>query len=147
MKIKSLIAALCISVLVIGACSAGNDDVHAEEKDIQWRAYDEGIDLAGRQGKKVFLHFYTDWCHFCKVMVEKTFAEQDVISLLNEKFVAIRVNSEEKQALAEKYSVRGVPVNWFLEENGEKIGSRPGYLPPEDFMTLLKFVVQEKYKQ
>ncbi|MDY6903470.1 MAG: DUF255 domain-containing protein [Thermodesulfobacteriota bacterium] len=147
MKTRNMIMILCFIVLLGAACSGGNGSAQAEENHIQWMPYDQGLDVADKQGKKVFLHFYTDWCHYCKVMAQKTFTDQDVISFLNDHFVAIRVNSDEEKSLAQKYSVRGVPVSWFLEEDGEQIGSRPGYLPPEDFMTMLKFVNQEQYNQ
>ncbi|MDY6824643.1 MAG: thioredoxin family protein [Thermodesulfobacteriota bacterium] len=146
MKFKCRLTAICISILLVLALSGSNGGVYAEAQGIQWRSYEQGVHLADKQGKKIFLHFYADWCHYCKMMVEKTFADQDVVSLLNDKFVSIRVNSSKKQQLANEYSVRGVPMSWFLESDGDQIGSRPGYLPPEDFMNLLEFVVQEKYK-
>ena len=146
MKPKYRFFAFCIFYLLTAALWGGGSGVHAEAQDINWQSYEKGVDLADKQGKKIFLHFYADWCHYCKVMVEKTFSDRGVVSLLNDEFVTIRVNSSEKQQLASKYSVRGVPMSWFLEADGDQIGSRPGYLPPEDFMKLLEFVVQEKYK-
>ena len=43
----------------------------------------------------VFLH--TDWCKFCRLMHAKTFANQQVIELLNQKFYFIDFNAEQQE--------------------------------------------------
>lgn len=116
------------------------------KQNISWYSYENGLARAKAENKKIFLHFYTNWCHYCKVMVANTFVNKDVINLLNEKFISIRVNRDEKPSLKTKYPGLGVPSSWFLDSNGDKIGVKPGYLPPEQFIPILQFVASEEYK-
>ena len=100
---------------------------------IKWYPYNEGIALAKSEKKNVFLHFYADWCYYCKMMTNKTFKNSPVITFLNSNFVAIRINSDKNSKLASKYGVRGLPTTWFLNADGTKFGPIPGYIPPEKF--------------
>ena len=97
--------------------------------------------------KKIFLYFYADWCHYCKMMQQATLSNKDVIHTLNSNFICIRVNSEQQAALASQYQVVGVPVSWFLESSGSRIGAQPGLLLPDQMKEVLQFVLSEKYKK
>lgn len=114
---------------------------------IQWYGYEEGVQQGRDESKKVFLNFYADWCRYCKMMDQKTFTDDSVIAYLNEHFVPIRVNSDQRKRIASNYNVRGLPVSWFIAENGENIGNQPGYLPPDQLLMLLKYIHTDSYKQ
>ena len=72
----------------------------AEKKQIQWHPYDTGIKLIKEQNKKGFLHFYTDWCTYCKVMNRETFVDSKIVDYLNDNFISIRVNAEKQKDIA-----------------------------------------------
>lgn len=118
----------------------------ASAETIKWDSYENGVSKAKLQKKKIFLHFYADWCKYCKIMDQKTFVSGPVVDYLNKNFIAIRVNSDKEKKLASQYKVRGVPANWFISEDNEVIGNRPGYITPEDMIVFLKFINTENYK-
>ena len=134
---------LFVPLIVFTAC--GSDSATSSEK-IKWYAYDEGMTAGKQEGKKVFISFYADWCTFCEKMDKETFREKEVVRFVNENFLPIRVNSDKEVEIARKYFVRGLPMTWFLDPNGEKISSIPGYIPPEMFMQVLNFVHSDSYK-
>ena len=107
---------------------------------IKWYSYEEAKVLAKIEKKKVFLHFYANWCVFCRKMGKETFRDATVISNLNDKYIAIRVDFDKEPATAEKYGVKGLPANWFLTAMGQPIVSIPGYIAPEALLSLLKEV-------
>ncbi len=107
---------------------------------IKWHSYEEGKVLARAEKKKVFLHFYADWCVFCAKMNKETFRDVTVISYLKNNFISVRVDIDKERPTTEKYGVRGVPANWFLTETGQPIISIPGYIAPDALMSLLKEV-------
>ena len=132
--------AIAVALLLSGSLYSASADT------IKWDSYESGISKAKEKKKKIFLHFYADWCKYCKIMDQKTFTNQPVINYLNSNFVAIRVNSDKEKKVAQQYRVRGVPANWFISEDNEVIGNRPGYITPEDMIVFLKFINTESYK-
>ncbi len=128
----------------------GNPSLAADgpsDEGIAWLPYAKGLTVAKSQNKKIFIHFYTNRCHYCRVMQAQTFVNQNVIDMLNDNFVSIKVNLEENPGMGATYPVAGVPASWFLESNGDKIGVKPGFLPPAKFIQMLQFILDEKYKE
>ncbi len=114
---------------------------------VKWYSYTDGMAVGKEKKKKVFLSFYADWCGYCKQMDKTTFADKSVVSYMNENFVPIRVNADREINLTSTYNVRGLPATWFLSENGEEIGSQPGYIPPDTMLPLLKYIHSDNYKK
>jgi thioredoxin-related protein len=105
---------------------------------IKWLSYEEGMVVGRIEKKKIFLHFYADWCGYCKKMAAETFQDASVIAILNENFISIRVNSDNDQPTAMKYGVRGLPHTVILMDTGESIGTIAGYIPPEPLLSMLQ---------
>ncbi len=116
------------------------------DEKIRWYDYNEGLELGKNQNRKVFINFYADWCGYCKQMDRETFQDRAVIAYLNEEFVPVRVDTEQNQKAAADYRVRGLPVSWFIAEDGEPIGSQPGYIPPDTLLSLLRYIGTDSYK-
>ena len=123
-------------------CSEGA----AASNKIDWFSYDDGLAAATKEGKKIFLHFQADWCSYCRLMANQTFKDPSVIAYLNTNYISITVNADKEVHIAQKYRVMGLPLNWFLKENGEKIANRPGYISPADLISFLKFIHTNSYK-
>lgn len=119
----------------------------ARAETIQWYSYENGLPKAKKEKKKIFLHFYTDWCKFCDIMNGDTFKSKPVVAYLNKNFIPVKVNSEKQRNIALEYKVRGVPSNWFINDTGEVIGNRPGYITSDDMILFLKFIHTESYKK
>lgn len=133
----ALILALFTALPAHAATSAG----------IAWKSYSEGVALAKETGKKIYVNFHADWCTYCVKMGKETFVDKKVIAFLNDEFVAISVDTEKESDVASKYKVRGLPTHLFLESDGSSIGAQPGFLDAKQFVKLLKFIQDEKYKQ
>jgi thioredoxin-related protein len=142
MKRKS-IGFLLMMIWILPACTKS---IPTGES-VKWQTYAEGTRTAEKEGKKIFLSFYADWCTFCAKMDKETLKNPDIVKFLNENFISVRVNTEKEEEVARKHFVRGLPMTWFLEPNGDKISSLPGYIPPEMFMQILQFINTGSYKQ
>jgi thioredoxin-related protein len=125
---------------------------------INWLKYDQGLEQAKKDGKKILVFFYTDWCGYCKRMNALTFTDEGVKKLLADKFIAVKVNGESRNTvtvdkssitereLTAKYGVRGYPTSWFLEPTGEKISPLVGYIQTVDFTNVLTYLGNDWYK-
>ncbi len=114
--------------------------VQADTTGIKWRPYDEGMMLGKSQNKKVFINFYATWCSFCKMMDTQTFKDTAVIDYLNENFISVKVDVDKERDVAAHYNISPLPDVWFVSEKGEAIGNKPGYIPTEEMLPVLKFI-------
>ena len=119
----------------------------ANKHEIQWQPYDEGIAMIKSQHKKGFIHFYTDWCTYCKLMTKQTFSDEKVIDYLNNNFVSIMVNADKEKEVARKYGVNRFPNTWFISEDSSALSSQPGFIPPDMLLSMLKFLNTDSFKK
>ena len=129
------------SVLLIAFWLCGLASGTASSESIDWHSYESGMARSKFEKKKVFLHFYADWCGYCAEMERKTFKDPAVIAALNRNFIPIRVDSDRDKKTALMYRVKGLPDTWFISESGDVIGHRPGYIPTDQLMGILNVVV------
>ncbi len=127
----------CIRLLALSLilCVAG---IASASDSINWRSYEEGMVLSKIEKKKVFLHFYADWCGFCRKMANTTFKDSSLIDYLNDNFMPIMVNTDREPQTAGNYGVMGLPHTVFLTWRGEPILSVPGYIETDPLMSMLK---------
>jgi hypothetical protein len=69
---------------------------HADNP-VDWHPWgEEAFELARRRDKPVFLSVGYSTCHWCHVMEHESFEDEEVAALLNEHFVSIKVDREER---------------------------------------------------
>lgn len=141
MRSKIWLSLILFSVIIFSAAS-----VLALNPEIKWQSYQSGMKKIADENKKGFIHFYTDWCTYCKLMNQKTFTNDAVIAFLNQNFVPIRVDAEEQRNVAKKYGVSSFPNNGFIAEDQSEIGKRPGFIPPDLLLKMLEFIDSESFK-
>jgi thiol:disulfide interchange protein DsbD len=141
MKFKTaglIILPLLFSVFIFINASASS----TQTTEIEWHSYDDGMARSKFEKKKVFLHFTAEWCYYCGVMEKETFNDTAIISSLNENFISIKVDYDREKKTSDFYRVRGLPDTIFIAENGQIIGRRPGYIPPELLKRILKSILK-----
>jgi uncharacterized protein YyaL (SSP411 family) len=64
---------------------------------VDWYPWgDEAFDAAARDDKPIFLSIGYSTCHWCHVMERESFEDPEVAALLNDGFVPIKVDREER---------------------------------------------------
>ena len=64
---------------------------------VNWRAWnDETFALARREGKPIFLSIGYATCHWCHVMERESFENEEIARYLNERFISVKVDREER---------------------------------------------------
>ncbi len=91
---------------------------------------------AKAEHKYIFIDCYTDWCGWCKVMDKETMVDPKIISFINEKFVAVKMDMEHGEGLtmSMKYHITGFPTFVFFSPEGEYVYNTVGYRKTEEFM-------------
>lgn len=143
---KTIQKYICFILLIILLFCGWLPSGFASSDSINWYTYDEGIVLRKIEKKKIFLHFWAEWCKYCAKMAKVTFKDPKVITYLNKNFISIKIDIEKEHKIASNYNIIGLPVTWFISENGEEISDLPGYVPPEKLIEILKYVHTDSYK-
>jgi len=138
-----IILALFFSVITLTHASASS----SRNKEIEWYSYDDGIARGKFENKKVFLHFTAEWCSYCRVMEKQTFKDPVIISSLNKNFISIKVDYDNEIETSALYRVMGLPDTIFIAEDGQIIGRRPGYIPPDILKLILDSILTERSQQ
>jgi uncharacterized protein YyaL (SSP411 family) len=72
---------------------------HAENP-VDWYSWgDEALEKARRENKPIFLSIGYAACHWCHVMAHESFEDETTATLMNENFVSIKVDREERPDL------------------------------------------------
>jgi hypothetical protein len=95
---------------------------------VDWHAWNpETLRLAREQDKPILLSIGYSACHWCHVMAHESFEDEDTAALMNEHFINIKVDREERPDLDQIYQNAhamltqrsgGWPLTMFLEPDG-----------------------------
>ncbi len=108
--------------------------------EIAWQTWSaEAFERAQRDDKPVLLGISAVWCHWCHVMDETSYSDSDVIGLINERFVAIRVDNDQRPDIDARYNMGGWPTTAFLTPAGEVMAGMT-YIPPDQMRDVLNQV-------
>ncbi len=143
MKIRNMV----LISLIITALSFGLFHTAAFSKGIEWQSYPDGMARGKFEKKKVFLHFYAEWCSACKTMANITFKDPGVIASLNKDFIPIRVDVDRNKQTSDMYRVKALPDTWLIAENTDIIGHQPGYISPENLKKILNLLLDANDRQ
>jgi uncharacterized protein YyaL (SSP411 family) len=99
---------------------------------------DEALRKAADEDKPIFLSIGYAACHWCHVMERESFEDEATAALMNERFVSIKVDREERPDLDGIYmdavqamtGQGGWPLSAFLTPSGEPFYAGT-YFPPE----------------
>ncbi len=84
--------------------------------------------------KLVMIDFKAEWCGPCKMLDRTTWKDENVISTLKDKAVAVKVDVDENSELAAKYSIHSLPTVIFVDGNGNEVSRFIGYRDAEGFL-------------
>ncbi|HOE15967.1 MAG TPA: thioredoxin domain-containing protein [Syntrophorhabdaceae bacterium] len=132
---------------------------HAASQKIDWFPWsEEAFEKAKREGKPVFLSSGAIWCHWCHVMAKESFYDDEVAGILNENFIAIKLDRDERPDIDRRYQRAvaamgfsgGWPLSIFLTDDKKPFYGGT-YFPPVDmygrtgFKTILR-AISELYR-
>ena len=111
-----------------------------KDNPVHWRAWSQdALDEAAAQNKPILLSIGYTACHWCHVMNHESFTDPETAAVMNEHFINIKVDREERPDLDQIYQTAaqalgnngGWPLTAFLTPQGEPyfVGT---YFPKDD---------------
>jgi thioredoxin-related protein len=148
------VVAVIFRVAVTKDKGAGN----GKQASVEWLKFEEGLEKSKAQKQLLVVDFYTNWCHWCKVMDKETYGNPDVIEFSKDKIAYAKINAESSdkvkfqnatysgREMAMMFGVQGYPSTSFMNEKGELITTVSGYIKPDQFINILKFISGKHYE-
>lgn len=112
---------------------------------VNWYAWgDEALEKAKNENKLVLVSIGYSACHWCHVMEHESFEDETVAAYMNEHFVCIKVDREERPDVDQVYmnavqlisGSGGWPLNCFALPDGRPVHGGT-YFPTQQWMELL----------
>ena len=140
-----LLAALALGLAVPGpALPAGPRSEAVTAGAIAWQDWTEAaFERARREKRFVLLDLGAVWCHWCHVMEETTYRDSQVISLVNARYVPVRVDQDARPDLSNRYEDYGWPATIIFDAEGVELVKFSGYIPPPRMASLLQGVIDD----
>jgi hypothetical protein len=99
----------------------------ARHQPVRWHAWGEAaFAQAQAENKPILLDIGAVWCHWCHVMDRESYEDQEIAALINERFIAIKVDRDERPDVDARYQAAvsaisgqgGWPLTAFLTPDG-----------------------------
>jgi uncharacterized protein YyaL (SSP411 family) len=112
----------------------------AMHQPIQWQEWgEEAFATAQRENKPILLDIGAVWCHWCHVMDRESYDNPEIAEIVNQHFVAVKVDRDERPDIDSRYQVAvtsisgqgGWPLTAFLTPDGKPFYGGT-YFPPDD---------------
>jgi uncharacterized protein YyaL (SSP411 family) len=112
----------------------------AMHQPVQWMEWGEAaFERAAREDKPILLDIGAVWCHWCHVMDRESYENAETARIINENFVAVKVDRDERPDVDTRYQAAvsaisgqgGWPLTAFLTPDGRPYYGGT-YFPPED---------------
>src|ERR1019366_7001315 len=112
----------------------------AMHQPVAWMEWGEAaFDRAAREDKPILLDIGAVWCHWCHVMDRESYEDDVTAEIINEHFVAVKVDRDERPDVDTRYQAAvsaisgqgGWPLTAFLTPEGKPYFGGT-YFPPED---------------
>ena len=104
---------------------------------VHWRSWgQDAFQEAEQLDKPIFLVISSSWCQWCHIMDETTLSEPSIITILNRDYVSIRVDSDLRPDVNQRYNQNGWPSVLLLSPEGEILWGGV-YVPPKQMLYYL----------
>src|SRR6266436_3932570 len=112
----------------------------AMHQPVRWREFGaEALATAKAEDKPILLDIGAVWCHWCHVMDRESYDDPEVAAIVNEHYIAVKVDRDERPDIDSRYQVAvasltgqgGWPLTAFLTPDGKPFYGGT-YFPPAD---------------
>ena len=144
-----ILAILIFAIFAVAGEKYTNELIYEESPYLQQHAHNpvnwlpwgkKAFQKAKKEHKPIFLSIGYSTCHWCHVMERESFENEEIAKLINENYVPVKVDREERPDLDRYYQTvyavmhhrsGGWPLTIIMTEDGKPFFAAT-YIPPED---------------
>lgn len=137
---------------------AHGQDASVAAKGIDWLPFDEALEEAKMQEKKLIVDVYAPWCPWCRRLQREVYTDDAIQEYLANHFIATRLDGENQSdslhyqeytltpsELALGLGATGYPTTVFLDNDGAYITRLPGFVDVPQFLNVLDYIGTEAF--
>ncbi|MBX7226743.1 MAG: DUF255 domain-containing protein [Chitinophagales bacterium] len=138
------------------------------EEEIHWYTFEEAVALNEKEPKNLLIDFYTTWCHWCKVLDQKTWSDKGIAKIVNQYYYPVKFDAEQQDSIVfqgKTYKLINTggkpyhelaasllqgkmtyPTVIFLDPEYRIIAPIAGFIEPQEMEPILSFLGLDLYK-
>jgi thioredoxin-related protein len=120
---RASVRLLCSLVVLLAAAGAGHG------QSVSWRTdYAKALKESADSGKPLFVNVGTENCYWCKQLDLRTFKDGELVGVINERCVPLKINASQNAYLVQVLRVQSYPTLVFAAPDGSILNIREGFL-------------------
>ncbi|THU32918.1 DUF255 domain-containing protein [Niastella caeni] len=130
---------------------------------IRWTiadSWDKVIEKASKDNKFIFVDCYATWCGPCKKMDKEVLIKENVVNLMNNKFICLKLQLDktskddenvkkwylESERLSKQYQIISFPTYLFFSPKGKLVHRGTGFNAEASFLSLAKAALNPEHQ-
>ncbi|MDR2274190.1 MAG: thioredoxin family protein [Sphingobacterium sp.] len=89
---------------------------HFGQERINWVSFEQLDSLLAVAPRETLIFIHTDWCAYCRKMEQEIFTKQEIITMINKNYYAVRLDAESVEEITFDQSI------WKAKSNTKKTG-------------------------
>lgn len=131
-KLKQATVLIFSIFILMSQCYAANDS-------IEWRTWSNSNFAAAKKSQRlVLLYAKADWCHWCQNMKATTLQDKNLIKLINEKYIPVKVDVDTDTNLVKKFAISALPTIIILDDKQNIVRRFTGYVSASEMINNLQ---------
>ena len=111
---------------------------------VSWQNWTTDLFARAQKEKKlVILDLEAIWCHWCHVMDQKTYSDPAIAKVLQDHYIAVKVDQDSRPDLSNRYEQYGWPATIVFAPDGRELAKRSGFIRPDEMLSMLKGFVKK----
>jgi uncharacterized protein YyaL (SSP411 family) len=144
MRSRAQCVSLFSTLVILFAIASPVSGAPTTQSTISWVNYsDDVFARAKTEHKFVLLDLQAIWCHWCHVMDHITYSDPKVIALINQKYIAVKVDQDSRPDISNRYEDFGWPATVVFNADGSEIVKRQGYIAPGPMARMLQAIIDD----
>ena len=110
----------------------------AEPRSEAWYPDFETAEAEAKQlGRPMLVHFHAQWCGPCQAMEHTVLRDPVLLKQLRTGFVAVKIDSDQRPDLRDRFHVERLPTDIFLDPRGYILKRTSGAHPREEYLGMV----------